>query len=249
MLLIALAGPSPGLDLLPGPPHLAPPPRIRPRLSIYAGRVIDLEPDHVTIRHLDPSVNRGVDGYDWTGTVWTYNGHQPLSVWEPDSPRGRRWVRKLVLARDYFIETDFWGRIRTVRRGDEPPRRFWVGAELEDGSYRTTMGAKFTYRLKDVRVGDEVLLWMEHGRHYTDLCANICIRRRPGGRVPQAPGEEPGEERPHHERMQAAQDWEEHGMPFPAKFRSSHEEMLEAIRAGHTAPPPRVAKPRQPANP
>ena len=224
----------------------APPPRPLWHLPGCWGRVLAVGPDEIVLQCLIVGMrNPGRVESDWTGTVVTHTGW-PVDLWEPWSHRGRRNAVRFTRTRGGFTETDWWGRTRTVRRADEPPRRFWVGTELEDGKYRPWLGADYSYRLADVREGDEVRLRLDSGPHYSNLCVGISIVRRPGGIIPPAPGENPGWDLPHHERMQAYQDWEERGAPVPEKYMSSfYRERAEQRQRERTAPPPREARPRR----
>jgi hypothetical protein len=77
-------------------------------------------------------------------------------------------------------------------------------------------GPAFWYRLKDVQLGDTVII--RFGRvDKVNICDAICIIRRPGGRVPPAPQEETSGMR-HSEWANAWQDWEEQGTPLPNKY-------------------------------
>jgi hypothetical protein len=97
------------------------------------------------------------------------------------------------------------------------------------------------YRASDVRVGDRV------ATHYSrvagvdigvDICDDISILRRPGGRVPPMPGDKPGHPLPFHEKMNMLQDFEEKGIPLPRRFRYNGTPPPER----ELAPPPRAAK-------
>jgi hypothetical protein len=78
-------------------------------------------------------------------------------------------------------------------------------------------GLPAQYRARDVQVGDVVAI--EHSRvDGVDTCDDVCIYRRPGGRVPPAPDESPDQGYRWHERMNAYQDLEEKGIPLPAKY-------------------------------
>ena len=78
-----------------------------------------------------------------------------------------------------------------------------------------------SYRLVDVQIRDQVMLdcglvngeWVFNG---------IRINRRPGGRVPPAPGDYddgPFKGAPKwHDGINALQDWEERGIPIPDKY-------------------------------
>jgi hypothetical protein len=73
------------------------------------------------------------------------------------------------------------------------------------------------YRVKDVKVGDVVAVTFDR-INQVEACNSISIRRRPGGRVPPSPVEDPDDIYHHHERMNAYQDLEEKGIPLPFKY-------------------------------
>lgn len=89
------------------------------------------------------------------------------------------------------------------------------------------------------------------------VCWAICIERRPGGRVPEAPGQEPDDNNKHHECMNAHQDWEERGIPLPDKYNpavglargAALRQAVLAERAAKQAARERVAPPPREATP
>jgi hypothetical protein len=90
----------------------------------------------------------------------------------------------------------------------------------------------FGYRLKDVKVNDVVLIGVatEGGKQF---CAEICIRERPGGEIPES--QSPAQ-RPYHLKRQAEIDAEQKGIPVPANLRSwSHgmtaAQMIQVLEA------------------
>lgn len=99
----------------------------------------------------------------------------------------------------------------------QPPLTFHAANVFADGGFSKALGAPYSYRWSDVKVGDRVDIRFERvdGKFQ---CTEIAIRRRPGGQVPPAPGEKPGEPEPWHEYAQALQDREEKGIPLPAKY-------------------------------
>ena len=104
----------------------------------------------------------------------------------------------------------------TLRLNTEELRSFPVGMILRSGGFWEGEHPR-TYRLVDVKVGDRVsitcLKLNEELR-----CETICIQRRPGGRVPPCPDEKPDSLLKWHERANAYQDFEEQGIPLPARF-------------------------------
>jgi len=95
-------------------------------------------------------------------------------------------------------------------------RLFPLGMVLKSGQYYEGEHPD-RYRLADVKVGDQVTIsCLELNGELR--CETICIRRRPGGRVPPCPDEKPDTYLKWHERANAYQDFEEKGIPLPAKF-------------------------------
>lgn len=140
------------------------------------------------------------------------------------------------------------GRIVKVRGA----RTFAPSANLQAGKYGFRHGAtNFTYRWADVKVGDRVVILFDQIAEETEVCATICIQRRPGGRVPPAPGEAdlrarfPGRSWPprYHEMVNARQAFEENNTPIPDHLLSPWEREASMER---TAPMPRLIKPRVP---
>jgi len=73
------------------------------------------------------------------------------------------------------------------------------------------------YTIADLKNGDSVVIgYITLNR--VDYAETLCIRRRPGGRVPIAPGEVPTSQNQWHERCNAEQELEEKGIPLPEKF-------------------------------
>jgi hypothetical protein len=122
--------------------------------------------------------------------------------------------------------------------GEEKPKKFAVSETLAAGGFPTKSRPGSTqlvpywyrYRLKDVEVGDIVYI------HFArlggvDICDQINISKRPGGRVPPLP---PGAQNlrpipelpialfppliPYHERKNAYWDLVDKGIPYPEKF-------------------------------
>jgi hypothetical protein len=142
----------------------------------------------------------------------------------------------------------------TVRCGEEKPKRFAVSDVLAAGKISNAPRPGYPYfvptfdqyRLTDVKVGDWVNL--RYARvDGVDVCDHICIEKRPGGLVPPLPD---GVETPplpfppelklpprvwirYHDWQNAHWDFEDRGIPYPAKF---------GIVRYHTAPMPREVK-------
>ncbi|MBA4064457.1 MAG: hypothetical protein C0501_12235 [Isosphaera sp.] len=97
-----------------------------------------------------------------------------------------------------------------------------------------------SYRLIDLKVGDIVLIdsgICPKGELY---CMAIDIVRRPGGKIPPVPGQA----LELHLRNQAQQDWEEKGIPIPARYLD-HDGRCRLTNPPYppVAPQPRPAKP------
>jgi hypothetical protein len=143
------------------------------------------------------------------------DGNRP-PVEEVRAVRAERRFRSLV-SPDTITLTAEDGAVTVLRRSNQPPRTFEASDWLRAGGYSPRASGGNTYRLADVRVGDEVHLWLMQSDEY-NLVDMITIARRPGGLVPPAPGERPDTKTRrirHHEWMQMWQDWEEKGIPLP----------------------------------
>ncbi len=97
-----------------------------------------------------------------------------------------------------------------------PPITLKLSKTLSSGEYSMQAGIAGSYRIKDVKVGDQVVLSISHVNKEV-TCTTICIQRRPGGKVPPAPGDSSRNPHPWHERCNALQDLELKGSPFPEK--------------------------------
>ncbi|MBX9627029.1 MAG: hypothetical protein K2X82_24720 [Gemmataceae bacterium] len=230
------------------PPAVAPPPRLAARAPAAArpeipgtvqGVVTAADADSVTIR-----------GFDLRYFDTRRRDLLLVSV----GGRGPYLCTKVGRARDRvaLALTLPGGEVMTFRRADMPARRFVAG----DGPDPIPGWA--SYRPADVRVGDEVTLWLDPNGPDGEF-RGIQIERRPGGRVPPAPGEDPDTRNPWHDYANAWQDWEERGIPLPEKYdpavaremirrnREAGRQFFEEQAARErTAPPPRLAKPKPP---
>lgn len=136
------------------------------------------------------------------------------------------------------------GSTTVVRRREQPHRKYILSDVLRAGypGIGRHGGLDYTYRTKDLQIGDLIDMQLEVNFYDYPICEAIKIYRRPGGSVPPAPGEvERQKEKPlkrpmWHERANALQDWEEKGIPIPIYFLSSSEQ-LDRI-----APAPRAKK-------
>ncbi|MBX9627779.1 MAG: hypothetical protein K2X82_28535 [Gemmataceae bacterium] len=242
---VSILVPSVGLG---GPPAVAPPPRPaaepvgrRPdRRTTVEGVVTAVDGTSVTIR-----------GFDLR---YTDIGRRNLFL---VSVGGRPPVLcvKVEQTRHVLALTLPTGEVMYVQRAALPARRFPVDRVLAAGGFHEEEMLGSTYRLADVRVGDEVTLWLQRDGP-EGVCRAVQIERRPGGRVPPAPGERPDDPDPYHAWVNAYQDWEERGIPLPdkydpAKLSEQAQRVGLQLRAAQAArerlaPPPRLAKPKPP---
>lgn len=121
----------------------------------------------------------------------------------------------------------------------EPPRVFKFTSALAAGGGPVSpapvlypISSPRNYTRDHVQVGDIVQLACQVYKGEIE-CRSICIRRRPGGRVPCAPGDERIRQFPYHERMNAFQDFEEKGIPLPKKWGDERTEKNLTWRINH----------------
>lgn len=111
--------------------------------------------------------------------------------------------------------------------------------QLKNGRYHST-DAAYKFRVSDIQNGD--IVWAKFDRKNRVLiCQYVCIWRRPSGRVPRSQ-QSPYEIVQFHERANAAQDFEMHGIPIPEKFlpvKLTEEEMEFLRKSLIVQPPPR----------
>ena len=218
-LLMSPTSPGGG-DPDPGRMQVTPakPPTIRTRGSCQ-GKVLAVTGGSIEVRSFG---NIGVGGAvasktDRQGRTDIGN---PVTVYDIDLNTGmaKEMMSGVTLrwTREQLAVTTALGQVTTIRRADRPPRRFPASAALAAGGYGG-LGEAYAYRLSDVRVGDEVDLELRQVDGVWE-CTGICIRRRPGGRVPPSRVVTQFPALAWHERMNAEQDWEEKGIPLPAKF-------------------------------
>jgi hypothetical protein len=124
---------------------------------------------------------------------------------------------------------------------DKKPKRIsakgtFLGGKKDEGPDTFDL-----HTLSDLKVGDKVMVHVIRTSDLTDWAVAVVITRRPGGKIP------PGRDQMfgfRNERVtegyQADQDWEEKGIPIPAKY------LLEG-RAHWTNPPypPVAPQPRE----
>lgn len=251
--LMVLAGV--GLVATESGPPVAPPPRLAKSELRYSVGSLDavvtaIDPASITVRALGFSAgNENFSKSDKTGAYRLMRGN-PLRVWVDGAAipcTQAEWTRETLTL------FPIGGGVRVIHRSQRPEQRFPAGPLLRAAAFGPPDGPHHTYRLADVRVGDEVSLSCElvEGE---DVCQQVFIQRRPGGRVPPAPWPTPTYGFPYDEAMNAFQDYEEWGVPLPDKYdpdvRSRElAAQVQAIRAARaererTAPYPRVAKPK-----
>ena len=221
--------------------EVAPPPRLGMQIPWFIGVVTTVGRDSITVQGFSFFIagefrtKLGLDGRLILYTTTT-STNQPLLV----TRAGQQIPAvRVVGTREVVIFTTPDGRSTVFRRSDEPLRSFDVTDGLASGGYETDARPWDTYPLSEVRVGDEVRLRICQFPKKYNVCCGISIERRPGGRVPPAPGEDPDTRIKHHEWMQAEQDWEEKGIPLPYKYH-------QGGPWPQLAPPPREVKPAKP---
>ncbi len=144
-----------------------------------------------------------------------------------------RWVTVVIPAQPpkrFAVSEDLAaGRIPKDPRATNPPGPEYLGLE------------PFMYRLTDVKVGDWVCIFYSRVDG-VDICDHICIRKRPGGRVPPLPeGVVRLAHIPYHELMNAYWDLEDKGIPYPEKF--GHMRRWPVAPLPHEAPVRLIAPP------
>jgi hypothetical protein len=127
-------------------------------------------------------------------------------------------------------EGELW--IRKPPQDHTKPKRI-SAAGTRAGGVPKGEGEQRTHRVADLKVGDKVVVMIAVSRDGEEWPAEIMIRRRPGGKIPPQFGDVAlvlAPERAFHLSYQAEQDWEEKGVPIPAKY-------LPNGRAWWTNPP------------
>jgi len=135
----------------------------------------------------------------------------------------------------------------TVQSGTERPMTFPTSETLRAGRVVAQPSPTALHKLNLVKMGDKVTIYVGQTAG-TEVCTQIGIHRRPGGKVPPAE-DPPGATIRFHERMNALQDFEERGIPLPPRldpefprwqFQQGGKAYIEFVRKrDHTAPPPR----------
>jgi len=164
----------------------------------------------------------------------TIHCHEIVSDAATPGPNGATlWTKKVIPAakepkKFALSETLAAGKIPKEPRPFARPPLPGIGRRQEFHVSYSQM-----YRLSDVKIGDWLIITYSRVDGI-DTCDHICIRKRPGGRVPPLPD---GVERPdidirYHEWMNAYWDLEDKGIPYPKKFGP--------MRRWPIAPMPRV---------
>lgn len=104
-----------------------------------------------------------------------------------------------------------------IRTQNGHQHSFLTGKILKSAPHIGKYVPAHSYSLADLKVGDEVIIFYFTCNN-VDYAELLCIRRRPGGRVPMAPGEDSTFRYAWHERCNAHQDFEEKGIPLPEKY-------------------------------
>jgi hypothetical protein len=108
-------------------------------------------------------------------------------------------------------------RVKQPEDNSKPKRILTTGTK--PGGDPTGEGDQQTHLGSDLRVGDVVRLWTYKTQDGSEWSKEITITRRPGGQIPSQWGDPfIGSEHAFHLRDQAEQDWEEKGIPIPAKY-------------------------------
>ncbi|MDB5309722.1 MAG: hypothetical protein JWO38_3924 [Gemmataceae bacterium] len=230
-------------------PHVAPPPRRAILFDRFWGKVTDVGKDFIEIQGLYIEIK----GEKRCKTERKLEGRKDVSrdIYTGDAVTVRGPGRLLTATRvevsgdlNTVTVTAADGAVSVLRRSEEIPRRFEVSDWLRTGGFMPGATDSDSYRLADVRVGDEVMLEFQLYHQEAilpmyNICSAISIKRRPGGRVPPSPTSDPTSKYQYHEVMNAYQDWEEFGTPIPDKYHP------RGPQAG-IAPPPKPVTPRIP---
>lgn len=125
----------------------------------------------------------------------------------------------LDLANGHVVQiTD---KVITIRTdGAKEFKTFPLHDALAAGKYQECASPAFSYRAKDLRVGDVVSVGI-HTEGNQTYCAEICLRKRPGGRVPNSPRSIAlgGDTCSHALRQNAENDFADFGIPLPKAYQ------------------------------
>lgn len=155
------------------------------------------------------------------GPCASAGGDPPLLAPRPPRDFKGGWYLGTLLRADADgIEIDGSGGVPHNRRLKHTGRRsFALSAPLRAGDYdrKSFRHAPFSYRVQDLQLGDQVEVYYNRVGG-EGLCTEICIIKRPGGRVPPAPGQKPDDVYKWHEIQNAWADWMDYGIPLPDKY-------------------------------
>ncbi len=188
---------------------------------------------------------------------WTFTDRQTSGFVEAVNAQSitLHWPERRVLKLRYDPKTGQQLSCTEERFAAVPGKQFALDATLAKGEYLNTGSPDDTYRIRDVKLGDRVLITFDR-RNGINTCKTIRITRRPGGDVPPAPGEKPTAFHKHHEQANADQQWEENRLPYPRKYWPSYlgqdgnfyatpypSDSKVIVAVPPIAPPPREIKP------
>jgi hypothetical protein len=180
-----------------------------------------------------------------------------VTTMPPAFPQDPSHVQPPRVPKEGDVDVPYWGTLTEVTKNSitiqwtatkgEKPKTFIVSETLASGkipmeprlkpdnhrSYRVS--PIVMYRLSDVKVGDWVDIYYAHVGG-VDICDHICIKKRPGGRVPPLPEEAEALRKPppfpgdpnaklieakhirYDEWTNAYWDLEDRGIPYPEQF-------------------------------
>lgn len=131
----------------------------------------------------------------------------PRSVERPMTSQSFGWVTVVNMAESSFT---------VKKQADGKVVQCIVGKGLLSNSLRYRFPPQ-SYRYADLRVGD--VIGIDFNSYlFANVVEIAVIRRRPGGRVPVAPGDREDDNWAWHVRMNCEQDFEEKGIPLPKRF-------------------------------
>ena len=231
------------------PAEMAPPPRERYPFSQNHGFVTSIEKDHIRVQGFDIRIKGS------SRTELTLRGRRLVEVKTgPDmtilgSFPTMHGIRSETDRSTFLKVTHSDGSETELRVCEQPHRKYLLSDVLRAGYPGVGRGTLETYRITDVRIGDEIEMSVQDNLFADPVCDAILICARPGGKVPPSPGEaefrkdHPSSRPLWHERRNAQQDWEERGIPLPYEFHPGGSKGFP-IHPGESwpqlAPPPRA---------
>ncbi len=168
----------------------------------------------------------GVGGV-WAGRPFPPSVEDPpAEVPQPKPMRVGPFIPGACIGKVTAVGVD-WVELGAGWTGDDRRRKEWLEENTKTkrisavgttpGGDREGLGARATYRLSDLQVGDTVSIKTLYNKE-EEWTTEILIHRRPGGKIPTKPGEVRPDLRGWHMEMQAEQDWEEKRIPIPAAY-------------------------------